>query len=144
MATPLSVENHPEDYNGYPFITLIRYDGENIFCIVDNANEKTINAFVLDLCKPEKIEEDELISIAFEWYTTSRRSYPLSIEFAKRNCAFAYNRIYRTYNIDFVARVVGPLPHYEMFEVASIRRKRKKSVSASEITNGLKLELVQL
>lgn len=144
MSTPLAVEAHPEDWKGYPFMTVIRYDSENLCCIVDNANERTINAFVIDLCKPEKIDEEELITIAFEWYTSNRKSYPLSIEFAKRNCSSKFNRIYRTYNIDFVARVVGPLPYYEMFEVTSIRRKRKKSVSSAEVTNKIKhLELVQ-
>ena len=54
---PLIVEQHPGDYTWLPFITLIQYNKESHLTVVDNAEDKTISAFVLDLCGPESIDQ---------------------------------------------------------------------------------------
>ena len=84
---PLIIEEHPEDYDGYPFITLIQYtNDQEIITIVDNSNDKSISAFVIDLCAQEKVDEKILITIASEWYySNAKNQYPLSIEFSRRN-----------------------------------------------------------
>lgn len=129
-SVPLIVEEHPTGYNGYPFITLIQHRNQHILAIVDNADDKQIKGFVLDLCGPENVNEAMLIKIASEWYYTKRTRYPLSFEFSRLNLTEEISKIYRTFNTEFVTRVIGPLPKFEMTEVQSVRRRRRKPVPA--------------
>lgn len=133
---PLIVEPHPEDYNGYPFITLIQYRGTHELTVVDNATDKTITAFVLDRCGPEGLNEEAVIAVIAEWYENSSDSYPLSFEFSKRGISGVMSVILMEYPTDFVTRIIGPLPKFNMTENRSVRRRRKKQVPAGvEIHN---------
>jgi len=125
---PLIVEPHPADYDGYPFITLIQHRNEHILAIIDNASEKSIEAFVLDLCGPEKVNEEIVIAIAAEWYQESGDRYPISVEFSKRGVTSETSKILRSYKVDFVTRVIGPLLKYPMDTVKSVKRRRRKLV----------------
>lgn len=123
---PLIVEKHPPEYEGYPFITLIQYRDQNLLAIVDNTTDKMIKAYVLDLCGPAKVDEEKIINIASNWYENSRDRYPLSFEFSKLGMSDEVKNIYRSYAVAFVTRVIGPLPKFEMGEVKSIKRRKKK------------------
>lgn len=125
---PLIIEEHPDDYDGYPFITLIRYRDKNHLTVVDNATNKMIYAFVLDLCNPAGVNEEYVISTVAEWYEVAANRYPLSFEFSKRGLSEDLSKIYRTFNIDFVQRVIGPLPKFNITETQSVKRRRKKTV----------------
>lgn len=125
---PLIIEAHPADYQGYPFITLIRYHDEHILSIIDNATSKNVKAFVLDLCGPEHINEETVIAIAANWYETSKGRYPLSFEFSKLGVTNEMSKILRTYNVDFITRIIGPFPKFDMGEVKSVKRRRRKAV----------------
>ena len=126
---PLIVEPHPDDYNGYPFITLIQYRDKHLLSVVDNATTKVIKAFVLDLCAPEGINEEIVVGLIANWYDTGGfERYPLSIEFSKLGIANEMAKIFRTFNTEFVTRVIGPLPSFEMLETKSIRRRKKREI----------------
>lgn len=125
---PLIVEQHPKEYDGYPFITLIQFKTEHILCIVDNADETTINAYVLDLCGPTQTSEEDIINVAAEWFSRAS-SYPLSIEFSKRGMSEQTQHLYKTFHTEFVTRVIGPLPSYPMLSVSKVKRRRKKPIS---------------
>lgn len=129
-ATPLIIEPHPKDYSGYPFITLIQYRQQHILAIVDNADNDAIKAFVLDLCGPERVDEELVISVASDWYEQSRTKYPLSFEFSKRGLSDHMTKIYKSFNIEFISRVIGPMPKFEMNKVISTKRRRRKSIPA--------------
>ena len=124
---PLIVENHPDNYDGYPFITLIQYRKEHFLTIVDNTTTKTIKSFVLDLCGPAAVNEEIVIAIAEQWWE-NKDKYPVSFEFSKLGVTDSVSDIYRTFNIDYVTRVIGPLPKFEMQETTSIKRRRRKPV----------------
>lgn len=128
-AVPLIVEAHPSDYHGHPFITLIQYRKTHVLSIVDNSDEQTIRLYVLDLCGPENVKEEKVIETAVEWYEGSRLLYPLSVEFSKRGMTSETGKIYRTFNTEFVTRVIGPLPHFEMSEVLRVKRRKRKPLS---------------
>lgn len=125
---PLIIENHPEDYDGYPFITLIQYRKQHVLTVVDNADDKTIRTFVLDLCGPAKVNEEMVIEVAASWWETNRLRYPISFEFSRLGLTQDVVGIYRTYNTEFVTRVIGPLPHFEMSETQSVKRRKRKPV----------------
>ena len=126
---PLIIEPYPENYDGYKFITLIRYNDENSLNLVDNVINNTIISYVLDLCSPNNINEEEIIEVANFWHSTNKDKYPLSIEFSKNNMAELTSRIIRCYPLDYVARVIGPLNSYKMAGTYKIRKRKKKTVS---------------
>lgn len=127
---PLIIEPHPRDYSGLPFITLIQYRKQPMLTIVDNADDDVIRAYVLDYCGPEHVDEERLIQTAIEWYEQSKQDYPLSIEFSRRGLTSVTAKVYRALNVEFVSRVIGPVPKYPMSTVKSIKRRRRKGVPA--------------
>lgn len=124
---PLIIEPHPEDYTGYPFITLVEYDREHFLTLIDNADHKTIKAFVLDLCGPAKVDEELVISVAERWYQGSK-NVPISFAFSLFRLSDQTSKIMRTFNIDHVTRVIGPLPKFEFKGDTKVRRRAKKTV----------------
>ena len=125
---PLLREEHPDDYEGYPFITLIQYHREPILTIIDDSNERNIQAYVLDLCGPESVDEETLIEVATEWFDTNSERFPLSFEFSRLGMTELISGIYRTYNTDFITRVIGPLPTFHMEAAPVVRRRRRNPV----------------
>lgn len=128
-SVPLIIEPHPKDYSGFPFVTLIQYRKQPMLVIVDNADDEVIRAFVLDLCGPERIDEELVIQAAAEWYATNRANFPISIEFSRNGLTPATTKIYRALNVEFVSRIIGPVPKYPMNSVKSIKRRRRKAIA---------------
>ena len=131
---PLIIEPHPADYDGIPFITLIQFrssnDTKHFLTVVDNADTSVIKSYVLDLCSPAGVDEERIINVASYWYDNNRERYPVSFEFSRQGLASEVEPIYRTFSIEFVTRVIGPLPKFEMGEVKQVRRRRRKPVPA--------------
>ncbi len=134
------IEPHPEEYDGYPFITLIQYRTQHVLTIIDNADNNNITAFVLDLCGPEQVDEEKIITVAAHWFEQGYK-YPLSFEFSKRGLSQEMSKILRSYNTDFVTRVIGPLPHFDMSTVKSMKRRRRKAIPEGIAVNN---KIVQL
>lgn len=126
IPTTLVIEEHPDNYNGYEFITLIRYNDQHFLTIVDNIIDNSIRVYVLDYCNQLMIAEEDVISIANEWYENSRDKYPISIEFSKRFMGSEMSKIVREFNIDFITRVIGPTYTYPMTGNKKVRRRKKK------------------
>lgn len=134
---PLIVEPHPEDYEGYPFITLIQYRKEHTLALIDNATDKVVKAYVLDMCGPANVDEELLIGVAKHWYDNNGlERYPVSFTLSQFGIANEASKIYRTFNIEYITRVIGPLPRFEMKAITSTKRRRRKPVPAGvEIKN---------
>lgn len=128
-SMPLIVEPHPPEYEGYPVITLIQFRQQHILTIVDNSDDKTIDAYVLDQCGPARVDEEEIITLAQHWYDNNKELYPISIEFSRNGVSSATSKIYRSFSTEFVSRVIGPLPKFEMSEPISIKRRRRKPIN---------------
>ncbi len=127
---PLIIEAHPKDYKGYPFITVIVYRKQPMLAIVDNADDETIKAFVLDYCGAEGVNEEQLILTAAEWYQTNRAAFPVSIEFSRRGLVQETSKIYRSLSMEFISRVIGPVPKFPMGSIKQIKRRRRKPIPA--------------
>lgn len=121
---PLVIEQHPDDYTGYPFITLIMYGDNVMLTIVDNQDKHNIYAYVIDHCNIENINELDLIKIASTWYY-GQKNYPVSIEFIKQNIP-NINKLYKTFNINYIKRIIGPVPKYNMDLIKKTKRKKCK------------------
>lgn len=139
QQTPqLIIESHPKEYKGYPFITLIMYRKQHLLMILDNSCGNKITGYVLDYCGAENVDEEKLILLAADWYEKSKLLYPLSIEISKRGLTSNFSKIYRTFNVEYISRVIGPMPHFPMGTTAikSVKRRRKKTIQpVVEIVN---------
>jgi len=124
---PLIIENHPDDYTGYPFITLIAYGNDDFLTIVDNYNHTHINAYVIDYCGPELVDEELLIETSKQWYfSTTQKKCPISVIFSRGGVLGDMKRIHKTFNINYVKRIIGPLPKYDMESIKRTKRKKRK------------------
>lgn len=123
---PIKVESHPNSYDGYPFITLIRFNDEPNLAIVDNVHKKHLDAYCLDLCLPAGVDERTIIKVANYWYHTSRDEYPISIEFSKRGLSPLASQIMKSYSIEFITRVIGPVPFFDMKNPSKVRKRKRK------------------
>ena len=127
---PLIVEPHPAGYDGYPFITLIQYRKEHTLALVDNVDDKVVKAYALDMCGPAGVDEEMLISVAKHWYDAGGLTkHPVSITLSQFGLSETCQAIYRTFNVEFITRVIGPLPRFEMKAVKSVKRRRRKQLS---------------
>lgn len=126
---PIKVENHPENYKGYDFITLIRFNDESNIIIVDNVFKRYIDAYCLDLCKPFNINEELIIAVALKWYSknSNNYAYPLSIEFSKMGLSSIASKIMKTYPVDHVSRIIGPVvPQFYMGNPERVRKRKRR------------------
>lgn len=121
---PLIIEDHPEDYNGYPFLTVVLYHDTYYMTVIDNVN-KTINAYVLDFCPTEHISEEEFITHVIDWWYNDRKR-PLSFYFADKGLVDKFQPIYKKFNIDYVTRIIGPVIAFETSKIHTVQRKRVK------------------
>lgn len=131
MIPKLISEDYPSEYSGYLFLSLVQYNKEKFLTVIDNADDNNINCFILELCGPESIDQALFLNIANDWFNSNYNNYPLSIEFAKRGLSQYTSRILRTFNIEFVSRVIGPIQKFSMNGAPSVKRKKKRVVEES-------------
>lgn len=120
-------EDYPSAYKGYRFITLIQFNEEKYLSIVDRLTDKNISAYILDLCGPKGVSEEDVLNIAYEWSQSDRRNFPISYEFARLGLSSQVSLLYRSFNVDFVERIIGPLPELELNK-ATVKRKKRKTM----------------
>ena len=120
-------EDYPSAYKGYRFITLIQFNEEKYLSIIDRLTDKTISAYILDLCGPKGVSEEDVLNIAYEWSQSERKNFPISYEFARLGLTSQVSLLYRSFNVDFVERVIGPLPEMELNK-ATVKRKKRKVI----------------
>jgi hypothetical protein len=127
---PLVVEPHPQGYTGLPYVTLVCYREKEVLTIIDNCTDKYIKAYILDLCGPEDVDQTAMLQVAEHWYDNERDARPLSFTMSIHGVAQEGNKILRTYNTEYVTRVIGPMFRYPMNEVVSVKRRKRKHLPA--------------
>lgn len=127
MKTDLIIEDFPDDYEGYRFIALIGYqENDLMLSIIDNIHGKSINAYILDLCAAENVNEELIVTIANEWFHENKNFYPLSIEFSKRGLTDQFSKIYKTFHMDYIYRLMGFVPAFNIINKSKTKRCRIK------------------
>lgn len=129
-APPLVLEEI-QDRANYLYLTLIEYKKEKYLTIIDNISGSDISAFVLDVAAAEDVDLAWFLSIANIWYYKSSEKYPLSFEFAKLGVKNSVTPILRTFNIDYVSRMIGKIFVYDIDSKPKIKRKRVNLIPSS-------------
>lgn len=127
---PLILEELQDKAN-FLYLTLLEYKKERYLTIIDNIRGSDISAFVLDYSGAENIDMNWLLSVANIWYYKSSDKYPLSFEFAKLGVKNKVAPILRTFNLDYVSRMIGKIFVYDIDAKPKIKRKRVQIIPSS-------------
>lgn len=135
-VTPLIVEPHPQQYDGYDFLTLIQYSKTNLLTAIDEVDDRNVHVYVFDLCGPENVKHLEILNILSELYPlTIEKKQPLSVIISQRGYIDLFAPIHRTLNLDFISRVVGPFPKYIETNKSTTKRRKRKDIPHYLLTN---------
>lgn len=123
----------PADYTGLPFLTLIEYGGEQLLTVIDVATPTSVSAYVLDLCESEGIDVTLVVSlIASNW--DAFQSKPISVLFGALNLAQKMSRVYRTFPMTDVTRIIGRYQQIDVSPSKTVKRRRRREISKSCVT----------
>jgi hypothetical protein len=120
---PLILE-HTYNKSNLIFLTMVEYKKENYLVIVDNITDDELTGFVLDAAEAEKIDVNAVISIATKWFYSSSERYPLSVEFSKNGMAAYVAPILKSFNTQFISRIVGKCFSYDVNKKPKLKRKK--------------------
>lgn len=125
----LFVEAASDSGNLY-YLSVIEYRKENYLVVVDNITEDAITAYVLDFAQQEGMNTRELLSIVTYWFYRGSFDYPLSFEFSRLGLSGATNKIYKTFELAHVTRLIGKDFRYDLLEAPKVRRRRANMIPA--------------
>jgi hypothetical protein len=120
-----------QDRANYLYLTLLEYKKERYLVLIDNIRGTDISAYVLDVAEAEGIDVSWFLSVANIWYYKSSEKYPVSFEFAKLGVKDTIEPMLRTFNIDYVSRMIGKIFVYDIDAKPKIKRKRVNVIPSS-------------
>jgi len=112
------------------FLSVIEYRKENYLAVIDNITSEDVGAFVLDYAQQEGIDLKQLMSLVTLWFYRGSYDYPLSFEFSRLGIAGRTNRIYKTFELVHVTRLIGRDFRFDLMEAPKVRRRRVSRIPA--------------
>lgn len=111
-------------------LSMLEHRQEQYLAIVDNVSDTAVNAYVLDYAQQEGVDLRTFIEIAEGWLERSKGEYPLSFELSRLGLTSVSRRIYKSFDLAYVTRLVGRAFSYELSAPAKIRRRRASKIPA--------------
>lgn len=140
----LIVEFASDQGNAY-YLSVIEYRRENYLVVVDNINDEEVGAYVLDFAQQEGINLQDLMTVVTQWFYRASYRYPLSFEFSRLGIAQRTNRIYKTFELAHVTRLIGKDYRFDFQALTKVRRRRVNKIPAGvEIKLRRSAQVVQL
>lgn len=127
---PTLIIEHVSDRGNLHLLSLLEHRRDRYLVIVDNITEDEIAAYVLDYAQQEGIDLGTFLDLTENWLQTSGGAYPLSFEFSRLGLTSVTRRIYKTFDLAYVTRLVGKAFTYEMSTPTKVRRRRASKVPA--------------
>ena len=127
---PSLVVERAEDQGNYFVLSVLEYRRENYLVVVDNITDEEVGAFVLDYAQQEGIDLKQLMSVITLWFYRGAHHYPLSFEFSRLGIAHRANRIYKTFELTHVTRLIGKDFRFDLLEPPKVRRRRVSKIPA--------------
>jgi hypothetical protein len=134
----LFVEAASDSGNLY-YLSVVEYRKENYLVVIDNITDEVITAYVLDFAQQEGINTKQLLSAITYWFYRGSADYPLSFEFSRLGISSATNRIYKTFELAHVTRLIGKDFRYDLLEAPKVKRRRANMIPA-----GIEVKLKRL
>lgn len=134
-----------EDQGNYFFLSVLEYRRENYLVIVDNITDEEVGAYVLDFAQQEGMNLRDLMTLITQWFYRASHRYPLSFEFSRLGVAQRTNRIYKTFELAHVTRLIGKDYKFDLLVAPKVRRRRVNKIPAGvEIKLKRSAQVVQL
>lgn len=142
---PSLIIERAEDQGNYYFLSVLEYRRENYLVIIDNITEEEVGAYVLDYAQQEGMSLQDLMTVITQWFYRASYKYPLSFEFSRLGIAARTNRIYKTFELAHVTRLIGKDYKFELDVPPKVRRRRVNRIPAGvEIKLKRSAQVVQL
>ncbi len=127
---PGLVIERAEDQGNHYFLSVLEYRRENYLVVVDNITDEELGAYVLDFAQQEGMSLKELMSVVTLWFYRGSFDYPLSFEFSRLGLAHRTNRIYKTFELTHVTRLIGRDFRFDLLTPPKVRRRRVSKIPA--------------
>ena len=124
---PLILE-HTYNRSNLIFLTMVEYKRENYLVIVDNITDDELTGFILDSAEAEHIDVGDILNIAIKWFYSASDKYPLSVEFSKHGLSGYVAPILKSFNTQYVSRIIGKCFSYDVNKKPKIKRKKVVSI----------------
>lgn len=112
------------------FLTVLEYRRQNYLAIIDNVSSDEIGAYVLDFAQQERLDLRQLMSVITLWFYRGSGNYPLSFEFSRLGMSPMTNRIYKTFELPHVTRLIGNDFRFDFETPPKVRRRRVSLIPA--------------
>lgn len=127
---PSLIVEFASDSGNLYYLSVIEYRRQNYLAIIDNITSEEIGAYVLDFAQQEKLDLQTLMSVITYWFYRGSHQYPLSFEFSRLGITPAANRIYKTFELAHVTRLIGYDFRYDFESPPKVRRRRVSLIPA--------------
>jgi hypothetical protein len=131
---PSLIIEHVSDAGNLRLLSMLEHRRERYLVIVDNIDDEIITAYVLDYAQQEGVDLIAFITIAEQWLEVSGGKYPLSFELSRLGLTHVARRIYKTFDLAYVTRLVGRGFSYDLTTPLRVRRRR-----ASRVPSGVEV-----
>lgn len=125
---PTLIIEHVSDRGNLHLLSMLEHRRDRYIVIVDNIDSENITAYVLDYAQQEGVDLSAFIQIAEEWLQKSNGEYPLSFELSRLGLTEATRRIYKTFDLAYVTRLVGRAFERDLTTPTRVRRRRATRV----------------
>lgn len=127
---PNLIVEYASDSGNMFFLTVLEYRRQNYLAIIDNVTSEEVGAYVLDFAQQERLDLNQLLSVVTLWFYRGAGKYPLSFEFSRLGMSPMTNRIYKTFELPHVTRLIGNDFRFDLETPPKIRRRRVSLIPA--------------
>jgi len=110
------------------FLSMLEHKNNQYIVVVDNIVQNDIFVYTLDYAEQESINLNAFITVAEQWYNTNSMKYPLSFELSRFGLSSATSKIYRTFDLNTVQRLVGTPFKFDLSTPVKIKRRISNEV----------------
>jgi hypothetical protein len=127
---PTLIVEQASDQGNFYYLSVLEFRRENYLVIIDNITETEVGAYVLDFAQQEGMDLRDLMSLVTLWFYSGSHRYPLSFEFSRIGISSATNKIYKTFELAHVTRLIGKDFRYDFAATPRIKRRRVNKIPA--------------
>lgn len=127
---PNLIVEFASDTGNLHYLSVIEYRRQNYLVVVDNITSEEVGAYVLDFAQQEKIDLRALMEVITTWFYRGSHTYPLSFEFSRLGIAGLTTRIYKTFELTHVTRLIGFDFRFDMETPPKVKRRRVSLIPA--------------
>ena len=126
----LIIEDHPEDYNGVEWVTLIQYTNHSKLIVVNSLEIDYLWGYSIESMSEEECEV--FYYIMEHYWTETLYGEPIRLRISpdrwitERGLGSTFGQLITAYNIENISRIVGPIREPDASPPKTRIRRRKR------------------